>query len=259
MAFYFGDESSNTKALGNADDFMFGFGGADRLSGNGGNDVIDGGDGNDSLSGGVGNDILAGDPGDDTLMGGTGNDGLDGGGGNDRLEGEAGNDILFGGGGIDRIFGGKDDDIILGGEGNDKLYGEAGNDRLYGESGDDTLNGGSGMDTLHGGLGNDVFDYDALSDSPGFEETSPVVIRDNIIGFNGKGDALGDRIDLSTIDANLNISGNQAFNLNQLTYSGGILTATVIGFGIPGSLDLQIHLVGSPPLDLAGPTNDIIL
>ena len=65
----------------------------------------------------------------------------------------------------------------------------------------------------------------------------------------------------STIDANLNMSGNQAFNLNQLTYSGGILTATVIGFGIPGSLDLQIHLVGSPPLDLAGPspTNDIIL
>lgn len=157
------------------------------------------------------------------------------------------------------IRGGSDDDIILGGEDNDRLWGEAGDDRLYGERGDDILNGGSGLYTLNGGQGNDVFDYDALSDSPGFEETSPRVIRDDIVGFNGRGADLGDRIDLSTIDANLDVAGNQAFNLNQLTYSGGILTATVIGFGIPGSLDLQVRLVGSPPLDLVGPTNDIIL
>jgi Ca2+-binding RTX toxin-like protein len=166
---------------------------------------------------------------------------------------------LFGRGGSDWIYGGTNGDIILGGEDNDKLFGEAGNDRMYGESGDDILNGGSGMDTLNGGSGNDVFDYNALSDSPGFEETSPEVIRDDIVGFNGKGAGLGDRIDLSAIDANREVAGNQAFNLNQLTYSGGILTATVIGFGIPGSLDLQVHLVGNPPLDLAAPTNDIIL
>jgi Ca2+-binding RTX toxin-like protein len=42
MAFYFGDESSNTVTLGSAADFMFGFGGNDSLSGNGGNDFIDG-------------------------------------------------------------------------------------------------------------------------------------------------------------------------------------------------------------------------
>jgi Ca2+-binding RTX toxin-like protein len=138
-------------------------------------------------------------------------------------------------------------------------YGEKPVTTGYGESGDDTLIGGNGMDTLNGGRGNDVFDYNALSDSPGFEETSPVVIRDNIIGFDGKGRALGDRIDLSTIDANLDLAGNQTFHLNQLTYSGGILTATVIGFAIPGSLDLQVRLVGSPPLDLGSGTNDIVL
>jgi Ca2+-binding RTX toxin-like protein len=259
MAFYFGDESSNTKTLGSAADFMFGFGGNDKLSGNGGNDVIDGGDGNDTLNGGNGDDVLAGDHGDDTLMGGTGHDGVDGGSGNDNINGEAGNDLLLGRDGADTIRGGTGPDIILGGEGNDKLWGEAGDDRLYGENGDDILNGGSGQDTLNGGRGNDVFDYDALSDSPGFEETSPSVIRDNIFGFDGRGAALGDRIDLSTIDANLNARGDQAFSLKQLTYSGGILTATAIGFGIPGSLDLQVHLVGNPPLDLDGPTNDIIL
>ena len=247
MAFYFGDESSNTKALGSAADLMFGFGGDDRILGNGGDDVIDGGDGNDTLSGGDGTDILVGGHGEDRLMGGAGYDGLDGDAGNDRIEGGAGNDVLFGRGGSDWIYGGTNGDIILGGEDNDRLFGEAGNDRMYGESGDDIINGGSGMDTLNGGSGNDVFDYNALSDSPGFEETSPEVIRDDIVGFNGKGAGLGDRIDLSTIDANLEVAGNQAFNLNQLTYSGGILTATVIGFGIPGSLDLQIHLVGNPP------------
>jgi Ca2+-binding RTX toxin-like protein len=191
-------------------------------------------------------------------MGGAGNDGLDGGSGNDEINGEAGSDLLLGRGGADRIRGGSGEDIILGGEGNDRLWGEAGDDRLYGESGDDVLNGGSGLDILNNGRGNDVFDYDALADSPGFEETSPTVIRDNIIGFDGRG-ALGDRIDLSTIDANREAAGNQAFNLHQLRYSGGILTATVIGFGIPGSLDLQVRLVGNPPLDLVGSTNDIIL
>jgi Ca2+-binding RTX toxin-like protein len=259
MAFYFGDESSNTKTLGGAADFMFGFGGNDKLSGDGGNDLIDGGDGNDTLDGGNGSDVVVGDHGNDTLLGGSGDDGMDGGSGNDNINGEAGNDLLFGRGGADSIRGGVGGDVILGGEGNDRLWGEAGDDRLYGESGDDILNGGSGRDALNGGQGNDVFDYDALSDSPGFEETNPTVIRDDIFGFNGRGDALGDRIDLSTIDANRDVGGNQAFNLNQLTYSNGILTATVIGIGIPGSLDLQVHLVGSPPLDLSSGTNDIIL
>ncbi len=130
-------------------------------------------------------------------MGGAGNDGLDGEQWYDRIEGEAGNDILFGGGGRTGFMAGRTAVSFWEGEENDRLFGEAGNDRLYGESGDDILMGGSGRDRLHGGSGNDVFDYNALSDSPG-SENQPAVIRDNIIGFNGRGNMAGDRIDLHT-------------------------------------------------------------
>jgi hypothetical protein len=47
-------------------------------------------------------------------------------------------------------------------------------------------------------------------------------------------------IDLSTIDANVNIAGNQAFATSQLSYSGGMLTTNVHGG------DLRILLIGSP-------------
>ncbi|HET7062507.1 MAG TPA: hypothetical protein VFI43_10055, partial [Nitrosospira sp.] len=168
-------------------------------------------------------------------------------------------DVLVGGRGNDTVFGDNGNDRVNGGNGNDHLYGGDGADHLYGDAGNDYLNGGKGGDWLYGGAGNDTFDYNALSDSPGFEETSPVIVRDSIVGFNGDGAALGDRIDLSSIDANLDVDGNQAFTPAQLSYSNGIFSANVIGFGIPGSLDLQIHLVGNPPLDIVGATNDIIL
>jgi hypothetical protein len=157
------------------------------------------------------------------------------------------------------LKGASDDDSIFGYQGDDKLYGYGGNDTLDGGEGIDLLYGGSGQDSLSGGNGNDVFDYNALSDSPGFEESNPDGIYDSIVDFNGNGTALGDRIDLSTIDANLELPGDQAFTQSQLSYSNGIFSANVIGFGIPGSLDLQIHLVGNPPLDVVGATNDVIL
>lgn len=90
------------------------------------------------------------------------------------------------------------------------------------------------------------------------KKINPEGIYDSIVDFNGNGAASGERIDLSTIDANLNEPANQAFALNQLSYNNGVLTAEVIGFSIPGSLDLQIRLVGNPPLDIVDPTNDVI-
>lgn len=71
------------------------------------------------------------------------------------------------------LKGTSDDDALYGYEGNDKLYGYGGNDMLHGGEGIDLLYGGSGQDLLFGGNGNDVFDYDAVSDSPGFEENKP--------------------------------------------------------------------------------------
>ena len=79
--------------------------------------------------------------------------------------------------------------------------------------------------------------------------------RDIIVDFDGSGNNVGDMIDLSGVDANAGMAGNQAFTLGQLSYSGGVLTANISG---PGG-DLQIQLNGSPPLDLSGPSIDVVL
>ncbi len=82
--------------------------------------------------------------------------------------------------------------------------GGTGNDWLYGEADADVLSGRDGLDHLTGGAGKDIFDYDATTDSKG-------ALRDVILDFAGVGKAVGDRIDLSTIDANATAGGNQAF------------------------------------------------
>lgn len=110
-----------------------------------------------------------------------------------------------------KMVGGAGDDTLNGRGGNDTLNGRAGNDTLNGGDGNDTLNGGDGDDTLVGGRGKDVlsggagadrFDFNAFNESGTTNAT-----RDQIVGFvQGT-----DRIDLSTIDANTAVSGNQAF------------------------------------------------
>ncbi len=144
-------------------------------------------------------------------------------------------------------------DNIFGFGGNDTLIGLGGNDYLSGGTENDILRGGSGQDVLEGGSGFDRFDYDSVTQSP-----AGALARDIIVDFVGNGGAAGDQIDLSTIDANVGMAGNQAFVTAQLSYSaGGILSVDVIGD--PGAIDLQIELVGAPPLDIVGATNDIIL
>jgi Ca2+-binding RTX toxin-like protein len=80
--------------------------------------------------------------------------------------------------------------IIRSGKGADSLSGGAGADTIYGNT---------GADELYGRGGNDVFVYRDVSDS-----TSSA--RDQIMDFT-----LGDLIDLSAIDADINQAGNQAF------------------------------------------------
>lgn len=112
---------------------------------------------------------------------------------------------------------------ILGQDGNDSLNGGVSNDTLYGASGKDTLNGGLGLDSLvggdgndtlrggydpdteDGGPGNDIYDYDTVDDSP-----ANFYLCDGI-GFESPGKALGDKIDLATIDADVGRAGNQGF------------------------------------------------
>lgn len=158
---------------------------------------------------------------------------------NNVLNGGAFADVVIGRGGNDILFGNAGNDSLNGGSGIDQLFGGSGSDYLNGDTGNDFLTGGLGRDVLIGGLGNDTFDYNAAADSlPGAAN------RDVIIDFQGNGAFAGDRIDLSTIDANVLVAGNQAFLPGQVSYVGGILSANIIGTA--PAPDLQIDLLGAP-------------
>jgi Ca2+-binding RTX toxin-like protein len=173
------------------------------LFGGDGNDFIDGGNGNDSLDGGNGNDSLYGGSGNDTAEGGAGNDVMDGGAGADSLSGGLDADFIFGGLDTDTLGGNDGDDTLYGSEGNDSLDGGAGRDALYGGGDRDILSGGLGRDLLDGGRGRDLFDFNATNET-GRSSSS----RDQILDFH-RGQ---DDIDLRTIDANTDRSGNNSFH-----------------------------------------------
>ena len=85
------------------------------------------------------------------------------------------------------------------------LTGGNGNDHLTGGTGSDRLIGGAGQDILEGGYRyGDTFVFQSMSDSysgRGF------ATQDHIVDFE-RG---LDKIDLSQIDANVAVAGNQAF------------------------------------------------
>jgi Ca2+-binding RTX toxin-like protein len=89
-----------------------------------------------------------------------------------------------------------------GNELNNIILGNAGANVLSGGAGRDFLTGGGGKDSLTGGSGADAFIFTALTDS---SMAAPDLITD----FNR---ADGDTIDLSRIDANSALAGDQAFS-----------------------------------------------
>jgi hypothetical protein len=83
-----------------------------------------------------------------------------------------------------------------------RLWGGAAADVLRGGGGNDLIYGGNGGDTLQGGAGSDIFRYQNTTESQ-----SGVGNFDTILDFvHGT-----DKIDLSFIDANIWVDGNQAF------------------------------------------------
>jgi hypothetical protein len=102
---------------------------------------------------------------------------------------------------------------------------------------------------MNGGGGFDRFDFDSISESlPG------ALNRDVITGFIGNGAAAGDRIDVSTIDANVSLAGNQTFSFiggaafsapGQLRYAGGVVEGSN---DADTAADFAIQLAGSPAL-----------
>jgi hypothetical protein len=83
----------------------------------------------------------------------------------------------------------------------DLLTGIDGADKLNGLVGNDTLIGGFGADKLTGGLGADTFKFTSINDSTSKN-------HDVITDFKH---AQGDKIDLSAIDTNLVLTGDQEF------------------------------------------------
>lgn len=193
--------------------------GNDKIIGNAAANRLTGGAGDDRLEGGVGTDILIGGAGADYLSGGSGIDTVDfsadgeavalslatgGSGGSAMGDKYAGIERVIGTAYGDIIAGGSLSETIDGGLGNDVLSGGAGNDVLNGGDGDDVLSGGTGYDVLTGGAGADTFKFNLAT-----EIGKVVKLRDIIADFT----AGQDMIDLSGIDANTGVTGNQEFTL----------------------------------------------
>jgi Ca2+-binding RTX toxin-like protein len=159
-------------------------------------------------------------------------------------------DILVASADGSKIFARDGNDIVTGGNADDKLFGQDGDDTLKGLAGDDMLKGGSGQDLLIGGLGRDrlfggpdadAFDFNAVA------ESAPTS-ADTIHGFSRREH---DRIDLSDIDANTNVAGDQPFDLigraefshtaGELRFDHGLLEADVNGDGLA---DFAVKVAG---------------
>jgi serralysin len=166
-----------------------------------------------------------------------------------------------GGSGNDTITGNDLANRLYGGVGNDRLIGGNGNDTLDGGANNDTLIGGAGRDTLFGSGGNDVFVFQALSDSGPTPATCDM-IRD----FQH----VADKIDLSAIDANTTVAGDQAFafvtdftgHAGELQWdstgpSSYVVTADVNGDRL-ADFALQITIPGEPRLVLLQATDFIL-
>jgi Ca2+-binding RTX toxin-like protein len=180
----------------------------------------------ENLTGTAHSDKLIGNSGANVLKGSTGGDTLYGGGGADRLDGGAGIDTASYFGAlkgvtaslakpslntndakgdvyvsIENLTGSVYSDRLVGNGVANLLTSSLGNDVLKGEGGNDALYGGKGADDLYGGTGRDLFVFKAASDS-----TASLSGRDTIFDFSS-----ADRIDVSGIDANTKVSGNQTF------------------------------------------------
>jgi serralysin len=244
--------------------------GNDTVTGTAFDNGINGGGGNDVIFGGGGNDTLRGNSGVDRLNGGAGNDNIVSDGDGGTYNGDADDDLMFSGLGRETMNGGSGSDTInhtffngnyvfnmatgltnLAGErylnfenadmgnGNDTVTGTAsdngingggGNDTIFGGGGNDLLIGGLGRDNLTGGGGADRYYFSSVLESFGAG-------RDTIHFNSGQ-----DRIDLTAIDANDSVLGNQAFDTNQLTFNRGtgIFTANV-----RDGAELSIRIVGN--------------
>jgi Ca2+-binding RTX toxin-like protein len=234
------DDSLTGNGLANS---LWGFEGDDLIAGGGGIDTIDGGDGADILNGDGGNDVIEGGGGDDTVYGGAGADTVTAGAGADQVWGGAAADTLSGGLDNDVLHGEDGADTVNGDEGDDTLIGGIGNDTLFGGDGLDVLTGGAGKDFLAGGMGVDTFVFLDLADS-----TTANAGRDTITDLLAE-----DFIDLSAIDANTALGGDQAFvKVGAFSGVAGQLTLSLSGASTLLRVDVNGDSVADMTITLTG-------
>jgi len=209
-----GDAKDNSFAGGAGDDFMRGGGGHDVLDGGAGVDTADYQDKSQSVAVSLNINnavtVYVGGVAEDTL---SNVENVNGGSAGDTLTGDTKDNTFYGYGGADSLSGGLGKDLLVGGDGADSLNGGDGADALVGGAGADLLTGGTGVDT---------FRFLALSDS------TPAAM-DRITDY-----VAGEVIDLSALDANSQLAGDQAFKLVSsfshaagqlmLSYADGVTT-----------------------------------
>jgi Ca2+-binding RTX toxin-like protein len=184
----------------------------------------------------------------DNIVGFNGVDRIDLLSGDDTYDGLSGNDEIYGGAGNDTLRAGNPIGTTIGGS---KIYGGSGTDVLIAGSAQDILNGGGGGDAMYGGGGADRFVYLAVTDST---RVNNDVIHD-FSSFEG------DKIDLSAIDADTLLEGNQAFTFidgafcsrpgelrSQIDLSGPVASTYVYGdVDGDGVADFVLQILGSGP------------
>lgn len=242
----------------------------ENLTGSEWNDGFIGNEAANTLDGVRGDDKLAGGAGDDTLIGGVGDDVLEGGIGNDILDGASGTDVASYAGAasgvrvsladikaqdtlgagtdtlvdMESLIGSAHNDLLTGNRLSNVIEGGDGADVIDGADGADVITGGLGGDTIAGGGGSDRFIFNSVAESRAGNS-------DWLVDYRGN-----DIIDLSAIDADESLAGNQAFSF--IGSSGFTRTAGELriekglgGFSIYGDVngdgqaDLHIEIVSN--------------
>ena len=165
---------------------------------------------------------------------------------------------------VENVTGSNFNDKITGNSANNKLEGLVGSDEIHGGGGDDTIVGGRGADRLWGDAGADKFTFTNFTDSAPVSVLSsqyqPGLPFDASVGLDVIYDFEPgvDQIDLSAIDANSPLAGNQAFqflvspNFDPPTFSGTPGELIVIPVSVPPSPDTPGGFFYSVAADIDG-------